>query len=382
MTTRLSRGPFAAHLAEAEARGSRRQDTLRRLTLSGRVVLFGYGGKGRDLALHIQRYHGLEVQVHDTSPLARARAQRDGFVALEQLPRCAGDQLGVILGACQAQAEQAALAGGAPVFYQEAASLFDAPHLFHRVRDFPAWTAANADALYEVYRTVHDHSRGALLGVLSFRLSLDPRDLAAIRRPVGDMWFDVPARHGRARYGTFLDVGAFDGDTLRTARAQLGVRRGIAVEANHTLIPAIEAVGADFPSGVKIVSAAAWSHRCRLHFAEVRGGMLSVTEGTDGELVAAPLDDEVNEAVDLLKMDIEGAELPALAGATRTLARAPDLAVAAYHRPEDLVTLPRFLADHGYDPETCDIHVGHYSDCLDDTILYVVRRDRQPVRAP
>ena len=46
----------------------------------------------------------------------------------------------------------------------------------------------------------------------------------------------------------------------------------------------------------------------------------------------------------MIKMDVEGAELRALKGAIKTLENSkPILALSAYHRKEDLITLPQFV---------------------------------------
>ncbi len=51
------------------------------------------------------------------------------------------------------------------------------------------------------------------------------------------------------------------------------------------------------------------------------------------------------ERVDFLKVDVEGADLGVLQGAAETIAQQrPRLAIAAYHRPDDLVSIPEFIA--------------------------------------
>ena len=50
------------------------------------------------------------------------------------------------------------------------------------------------------------------------------------------------------------------------------------------------------------------------------------------------------EKIGLIKMDVEGAELAALKGAIKTLKNSrPALALSAYHRKEDLITMPQFI---------------------------------------
>lgn len=369
----LSHHEFDGVLTGAEARFRARIDRLAALKSAGTVGIFGYGGKGRTLAWQIAKGSDTKVVVYDSRPKVRELAATEGFATVDSVRDLEGRGFGVILGACQAQMEQAAVVPDDHIYYQEAAYLFDAPHLANKAREFSTWIAANKETLYRTYTAVHAQSRASLLGVLSFRLSLDPRDLTACRKPNSDMWFDVPEQHATRRYTTLLDVGAYDGDTLAQAQRRLAVTRGIAVEANTALFDAIGRIASSYEGGIKIMAKAAWSHACRLHFAEVRGGMISVSEAEDGELEAGPIDDGIDETVDLIKMDIEGAEMSALSGCKRTLKTGPDLAIAAYHRPADLVELPSFLNAAGYASPAFDLHVAHYSDCLDDTIIYYLK---------
>ena len=74
---------------------------------------------------------------------------------------------------------------------------------------------------------------------------------------------------------------------------------------------------------------------------------------------------------DLIKMDIEGAELSALQGGINTIKKCrPQLAISIYHQQgKDLIDIPLFLKENleGY-----KYTLGHYSPQITETILYAI----------
>ena len=76
---------------------------------------------------------------------------------------------------------------------------------------------------------------------------------------------------------------------------------------------------------------------------------------------AVKLDDMADELklgrVDFIKMDIEGAERHALAGARRLLAvHKPRLAICIYHAPDDPQVVPRLVREANGTYETFSRH--------------------------
>src|SRR5689334_12040401 len=93
---------FANHLLSAHSRLQGRMTRLENLIHpSGRVNLFGFGGKGRALAWQIRELSNLAVTVFDSSAETRDRAAREGFAVVDRLEDLPQDSTCTILGACQ-----------------------------------------------------------------------------------------------------------------------------------------------------------------------------------------------------------------------------------------------------------------------------------------
>jgi len=69
-----------------------------------------------------------------------------------------------------------------------------------------------------------------------------------------------------------------------------------------------------------------------------------------------------------IKMDIEGAEIPALFGAQKTICKyKPTMAVSIYHHKTDLWEIPLLIA--GFNPEY-KLYIRHHYNYACDTVCY------------
>lgn len=189
----------------------------------------------------------------------------------------------------------------------------------------------------QLARRLHDdHSRAALNAVIGFRLTLDPAVLHDWITP--HAYFPPDLLRLRADE-IFVDGGAYDGDTIAAFLRQTGGQyaRIIACEPNPEAFAKLRQRYAHLPN-VTIRSGGLHRETATLAL-HVEAGRSAALSSHGETMVAVTALDTIPEAsgATCIKLNIEGSEPDALAGATRIIRTSrPRMAVAAYHRPSHL----------------------------------------------
>jgi FkbM family methyltransferase len=224
----------------------------------------------------------------------------------------------------------------------------------YHVIDLPSKVQAEAAEVLAASKLwSDDFSRQEYLAQLRWRLLAD-FDRMADPDPAGTYFPEgLIQLH---EHEVFADCGAYDGDTvekfLRVTRGNF--ERIVAFEPDPgnlgKLREAVNRLTTDIERRIEWHPKAVGASDCRVRFAALgTDGSAISAEGLEVECVTLDSVFEDQSGPTFIKMDIEGAELDALAGARRTLERyAPALAICSYHRQSDLWRIPRLI--HSINP--------------------------------
>ena len=234
-----------------------------------------------------------------------------------------------------------------PAFYWEFASRFTwAPgiELPHRIVERAEEVRAGYDCLSD------GSSRKEFAAQIAWRSSLDDSVLPPPDDPA-EIYF--PRDLMRLSEDEVLaDCGAFDGDSLRLFRARTsGAFRYIyAFEPDAANRLALDHYLSSLPARererISVMPFAVGDRDGSVLFSASGNAGSRISEGGSTESIECRRLDTALHGIPptIIKMDIEGAEPDAIAGATATIRRGrPFLAICAYHSCEHLWTLPRLI---------------------------------------
>jgi len=224
-----------------------------------------------------------------------------------------------------------------------------------------------------------DQSRREFIAQIRWRCLLD-YDCLPPRDPPADMYFPPGLVHLSASE-VLVDCGAFDGDSIRLFLEKTGGRfaRIQAFEPDAGNIAALGAYLAALPeetrSRVEVQRCALGRQDGLVRF-HAEGTVGSKVSGAGAvEIPCRTLDSALAGCIPtIVKMDIEGAEPDAIAGAARLAMEChPILAVCAYHRCQDLWTLPGLLK--AANPEY-RVFLRRYAEECWETVYYAIPPER------
>jgi FkbM family methyltransferase len=226
------------------------------------------------------------------------------------------------------------------------------PELFmpHYTVDLPSGVHLQAGRVRQAFRLMGDEvSRREFLAQLRFRLL---GDFAVLPQPVQGAIYFREELFKLEKDETFVDCGAFDGDTLGLFLEKTGnsFKTAIAIEpdpSNYSkLVEQVNRLPLEVRQRIVLHQVATGGSDSRVRM-DVGNGAASQVGSGDFEIDCVALDTLLKDVpVSFIKMDIEGSELATLAGA-QTLIRQdePILTISAYHKQDDLWNIPLFI--HG-----------------------------------
>jgi len=178
-----------------------------------------------------------------------------------------------------------------------------------------------------------------------------------------------------------IDCGGAIGDTAIyfAAKGASSVYVFEFIRSNIALINKQIELNPSMETKIKVIEKAVWNEsKVELSYLD-KGNSSSVADAGvyPDSTTTLSIDDMVLENklehVDMIKMDIEGAESPALMGAQDTIRKfKPKLAICVYHKNSDLVKIPNYIKSLNPD---YDFYFEYYTDVGWEAVLYAVNRE-------
>jgi FkbM family methyltransferase len=223
-----------------------------------------------------------------------------------------------------------------------------------------------ADLQWVRARLADEASREVFDSIVNLRLSANLDCITSFRENQANQYFE-PFLELQPEGESFADIGCFDGRTSSDF-----IARCPQFNAVHIFEPD--------PKNLAVIRAR-YKGVGKIHFYPVgvgdanttarfssSGSTSVITDDGDLEIQVEMLDRFGIDGITFLKMDIEGAELRALAGARETIRRChPRLAICVYHQASDLWRIPREVSAIRDDYR---VHLRHYTEGVTETVMF------------
>ncbi len=197
----------------------------------------------------------------------------------------------------------------------------------------------------KVYQNLSDDiSKQCMLDILSFRLGIN--DLYASFKHDDNQYFNeltLPDLQGKAI--NYIDGGAYNGDTYLELANLSTISSAFLFEPDRENYNKLKTNVERFKNKTFCLPLALTDSYSILSFNGDAGEGGAISDVGSQHIATVPLDEMLQQqSIDFIKLDVEGAEIAAIKGASRLIRESrPILAISLYHRPEDVWEIPELL---------------------------------------
>ncbi len=222
-----------------------------------------------------------------------------------------------------------------------------------------------ADDYVKLYESLKDYkSKYVLFAILNDFYNFDFVSLKNATEYCFKHYFDLNLIP-KLKENVFVDVGAYVGDTVLDYVESYGKESFQKIYCYEICQENIDKMKINLKNfdNIEIKRKAVSDRRGKLKF-DLNNDISSNHISLDGkiEVEGVALDEDVKEKISMVKMDIEGSEMKALAGMKEHIKNdTPILLISVYHNNTDLVEIPKYIRSLN---GNYDYYLRYYGGCV------------------
>lgn len=222
-----------------------------------------------------------------------------------------------------------------------------------------------ADDYVKLYESLKDYkSKYVLFAILNDFYNFDFVNLKNATEYCFKHYFDLNLIP-KLKENVFVDVGAYVGDTVLDYVESYGKDSFQKIYCYEICQENIDKMKINLKNfdNIEIKRKAVSDKKGKLKF-DLDNDISSNHISLDGkiEVEGVALDEDVKEKISMVKMDIEGSEMKALAGMKEHIKNdTPILLISVYHNNTDLVEIPKYIRSLN---ENYDYYLRYYGGCV------------------
>lgn len=338
-------------------------------TTAKNIYIFGAGVAGKLIRKNLMRFHIPVYRFVDNSPKKVGTVvESTPVISFQELVK-SDEPKTIIIGTVAYHDEivKQCLEGGIPL-----SDICFADFLHYENKEITrSYFLGNIDAISDIYDHCADNaSKELFITNLLYQFTRDRLNYYGRMSPLSQQYYEPEIMH-LSDHEVYFDCGAKDGDTALAFRQACNgtYKKIIAFEPDKANFSLLKENTCNLPN-VVCVNAGVGETEAVLAFNGNVGGHSSFQETGKSFARIMPLDQYINEKPTLIKMDIEGFELSALMGAQMILRQhRPKLAICVYHKPCDIVELPKYVLEQRNDYR---VYFRLYRNFGHDLVCYFV----------